>query len=167
MITGLGAFFVVAIALDVEAAEAEPFLVVSGEFIDSRLDGDGEVVVDFRRLLRRCKTTLSGEGSKTISATRGDSVSLNAKSSVSVCLEALMTSTHFSVQIPISRKAVGSGGSSISLQSPTPMVLVVVVGVGGVGLAPTALRNLSLLVSVSCSRNLQVAQTTGNSSNLH
>ena len=76
MTTGLGAFFVVAIALDVEAAEAEPFLVVNGEFIDSRLDGEGEVVVDLRRLLRRCKTTLSGEGSKTISATRGDSVSL-------------------------------------------------------------------------------------------
>ena len=73
MTTGLGAFFVVEAA---EAAEAEPFLVVSGEFIDSRLDGDGEVVVDLRRLLRRCKTTLSGEGSKTISATRGDSVSL-------------------------------------------------------------------------------------------
>lgn len=168
MTTGLGVFFEVAIALDVEAEAAdEPFLVVNGEFIDSRLDGDGEVVVDFRRLLRRCNTTLSGEGSKTISATRGDSVSLKAKSSVSVCLEALMTSTHFSVQIPISRKAVGSGGSSISLQSPTPMERVVVVAAAGVGLAPTALRNLSLLVSASCSRNVQVAQTTGNSSNLH
>ena len=75
MITGVGAFFVLA-AEAAEAAEAEPFLVVNGEFIDSRLDGEGEVVVDFRRLLRRCKTTLSGEGSKTISATRGDSVSL-------------------------------------------------------------------------------------------
>ena len=121
MTTGLAAFFVVEAA---EAAEAEPFLVVSGEFIDSRLDGDGEVVVDLRRLLRRCKTTLSGEGSKTISATRGDSVSLNAKSSVSVCLEALITSTHFSVQTPTSLNFIGPVGSSITLHSPTPILLV-------------------------------------------
>ena len=65
-----------------------------------------------------------------------------------------MTSTHFSVQTPMCLKAVGSGGSSISLQSPTPMVRVVTVA-AGTGLAPTAAKNRSAVevaFASSCSR---------------
>ena len=68
---------VAVVALPETEVLLETFRVVSGEFIEDLLEGVGEVVVDLRRLLRRCKTTLSGDGSNTKSATRGDSVSLN------------------------------------------------------------------------------------------
>merc|ERR1740128_1395558 len=71
------------------------------------------------------RSTGLSTGSNTISATLGDSVSLNAKSSVSVCLEALMISTHFSVQMPTSLNFDGSLGSSITLQSPDPTVFII------------------------------------------
>ena len=61
-----------------------------------------------------------------------------------------MTSTHFSVQTPICLNAVGSGGSSINLQSPTPIVRVTTAG-AGTGLAPTAAKNLSVVVLFSAS----------------
>ena len=108
----------------------EHFRTVRGEFAEDLLEADGELCdpVDiFFKLEVLRRSTLSGVGCCwTIgkSATRGDSVSLNAKSSVSVCFEALITSTHFSVQTPISRNFFGAGGSSMTLQSPTATVLL-------------------------------------------
>lgn len=103
----------------------EDFLDTLGEFVEDLLDTLGDT--DFRRqgdvrldnLCRRSSGS-SDMGSSGISATLGDSVSLNAKSSVSVCLDALITSTHFSVQTPTVLNLNGSLGSSITLHSPTP-----------------------------------------------
>ena len=108
------------IALGVE--KAEDFLDGPGELVDDFLDATGDPAAVLLRLLLLSMTTLSGLGSKRKrSATLGDSVSLKAKSSVSVCLEALITSTHFSVHIAASRNFVGPLGSSTSLKSPTPI----------------------------------------------
>lgn len=46
------------------------------ETADDFLDDIGDTELVFLRLLFLCKTTRSGEGSNTISATLGDSVSL-------------------------------------------------------------------------------------------
>lgn len=109
-----GTVFVIAV-MDMD----EDFLDTLGEFVEDRRDTLGEFLIHGDALV----LFLSGlsTGSNTISATLGDSVSLNAKSSVSVCFEALMTSTHFSVHTPIVRNLDGSFGSSMILQSPTPM----------------------------------------------
>ena len=64
---------VVALVLVVELL---PLRVVNGELVEDLRETEGEVVVDFRKLLRLWSTTRSGEGSKTKSATLGDSVSL-------------------------------------------------------------------------------------------
>ena len=105
---------------------AEGFLDPPPEAVDDLRDTLGEE--DFLRhgavRLDKRWFTLSGNstGSKTMSATLGDSVSLKAKSSVSVCFEALMISTHFSVHTPTVLYLEGSLGSSIIKQSPTPIV---------------------------------------------
>ena len=72
-----------------------PCVLVMG-LVEIFLDGTGELTDDLRevagdpnavfrlRLLLRSSTTLSGEGSKTISATLGDSVSLKGRLSMSI-----------------------------------------------------------------------------------
>merc|ERR1719410_1146031 len=107
----------------------EDFLDTLGEFTDSLLDTLGDI--DFRRqgdvrldnLCLRSRGSSIG-GSTAMSATLGDSVSLNAKSSVSVCFDARITSTHFSVQMPMERCLVGSPGSSMILPSPPPTLRI-------------------------------------------
>lgn len=103
----------------------EDFLDALGELIDDLRDTFGDIDFLLNELdFLKTDAGVSSGGSKTISATRGDSVSLNAKSSVSVCFDALITSTHFSVQTPTSLYLKGSSGSSIILQSPTPTVFI-------------------------------------------
>ncbi len=110
-----------------DLANEEDFLEGVGELQeDDFLDMLGEPIeggtAPLLRLLLLSSTTLSGLGSNlNKSATRGDSVSLKAKSSVSVCLDALITSTHFSVHTAASLYRAGSAGSSTSLHSPTPI----------------------------------------------
>ena len=127
---------------------ADDFLDETGELEVDFLCWNGEVAgsapIERRKLLLLSSTILSGSNGsgKTMSATRGDSVSLKAKSSVSVCFDAFITSTHFSVHTPISLYCIGPVGSSITLHSPTPMLLV-----GTTAGPATAARNLSVVVS--------------------